>query len=395
MRKGIRLWVVFALLWVALPAWGDSGLRMFVAGQVIDKATGKGIPDVYFYITGPGYSYDTRTNKNGRFLIKGVRSGVYRVYFDSFYEHTWGLVDLHGYVPVKVEPERIIVKEGMNVVGVKIWMEKGAVLEGRFSDCEGDGLHPEVRDWGPEYWDIKRGLEPVQVECETERFGHMEFLGELVKEGGRIVGYRVEGLPWEAACKGRFRFPGYPSYGMSFRIEEGRKVLRKDINLSAGNATVFGRILDAKDGTVVAGWVDILKLNKDVTIEDLGRNWDKKSFRIGPSIILFSNFNFLSHLNSVKIFNEGKYFFKCIPPGKYGFRIGALSGHYGEFYAIIKIYPGKNEINFLLDFTKVKNWKPGLGPIVKARVVRGKVKWKMPSRRKRKKKRTSAEGGEM
>ena len=359
---------------------------MFVAGQVIDKATGKGIPDVYFYITGPGYSYDTRTNKNGRFLIKGVRAGVYRVYFDSFYEHTWGLVDLHGYVPVKVEPERIIVKEGMNVVGVKIWMEKGAVLEGRFSDCEGDGLHPEVRDWGPEYWDIKRGLEPVQVECETERFGHMGFLGELVKEEGRIVGYRVEGLPWEANCTVEFNFPGYPYYKTSFRIKEGRKVLRKDINLSAGNATVFGRILDAKDGTVVAAVVSILRLNKDVSLKDLARNWYKEGFGAGPSRT-YGNFS-----EGGEILNEGKYFFKCIPPGKYGVDIGALSGHFGEYYAIIKIYPGKNEINFLLDFTKVKNWKPGLGPIVKARVVRGKVKWKMPARRK-KKKRTSAEGG--
>ncbi len=293
MRNAKRLFIILGiLLWVALPIWGDSGLRMFVAGQVIDKATGKGIPDVYLRIEGSGYTYATRTHKTGRFLIKGVRAGVYRVFFNSLYlDGDWGLVHLHGYVPVKVEPERIIVKEGMNVVGVKIWMEKGAVLEGRFSDCEGDGLHPEVRDWGPEYWkwelDTKEEYEPVQAECYNRKYGHMGFLGELVREEGRIVGYKVEGLPWEADCTVEFNFPGYPYYKTSFRIKEGRKVLRKDINLSAGNATVFGRILDAKDGTVVAGRVDIKRLNKNVSLEELAKKWFK--IGIGPYIPFYRN----------------------------------------------------------------------------------------------------------
>ncbi len=58
-----------------------------------------------------------------------------------------------------------------------------------------------------------------------------------------------------------------------------------------------------------------------------------------------------------------------------------------DYYSIIKVYPGKNEINFLLDFEETKGRK-----VLKARVVRGKVRWKMPPSRGRKK-RASAGGG--
>ena len=158
-------------------------------------------------------------------------------------------------------------------------------------------------------------------------------------------------------------------------------------------------MLDAKDGAVVAALVDIKRLNKNVNPEELARNWYKLG--IGPFITPYNNYS-TDELLNLHIQNEGKYFFKCIPPGKYGVevsggRIGEESeDSEGDYYTIIKIYPGKNEINFLLDFTKAKPWEKIRGDrIVEGKVVRGKVRWKMPSRRKRKKKRTSAEGGEM
>ena len=403
MRNAKRLFIILGiLLWVALPIWGDSGLRMFVAGQVIDKATGKGIPDVYFYITGPGYSYDTRTNKNGRFLIKGVRSGVYRVYFDSFYEHTWGLVDLHGYVPVKVEPERIIVKEGMNVVGVKIWMEKGAVLEGRFSDCEGDGLHPEVEEWnldpcgGYPTVDYPELCVPLVVTCDT-KFGWIKVFGSFEKQGDVITGYRFSGIPRGAKCSLKVDIRGYPYYYSenAFEIERGKDILKKDIYLSKGNSIVVGRVFDINTRKPVKAIVRFKKLKKKITLQQLIEGWWSGKF-YDWSLLLFSYQNFYVYFKEKKevILSEGSYFFKCIPPGEYG--VNLFSPHL-DSYAIVKVYPGKNEIDFAVDGSKeaaerftqyLRKYKRELK--TKAKVIRGKHKRKKRKAKRRIKSRESA-----
>ncbi len=394
MRNAKRLFIILGiLLWVALPAWGDSGLRMFVAGQALDIATGKPVADVYFDIVRYCQRYSSHTYKNGRFLIKGVEAGVYEVSIDRPTED--------GYVPVKVEPERIIVKEGMNVVGVKIWMEKGAVLEGRFSDCEGDGLHPEVEEWnldpcaGYPTVDTPELCVPLVVTCDT-KFGWIKVFGSFEKQGNVITGYRFSGVPRGAKCSLKVDIRGYPYYYSenAFEIERGKDILKKDIYLSRGNSIVAGRVFDINTGKPVKAIVYFDKLKKKITLQEFIEGWWSGDF-FDRSLLLFSYQNFYVYFKEKKeiILSEGSYFFKCIPPGEYGVN---LSGPHLDSYAIVKVYPGKNEIDFAVDgsreagerFTQyLRKYKKNLK--TKARVIRGKYKGKKQKAKRRIKSRES------
>ncbi len=111
-------------------------LLMSISGKVIDYETGKGIPNISVIIE--PYHWAT-TDKDGNFTIKDVPEGRYKIDIASTVSTIAEYYVPHSY------PEYIEVPRGKNVVGVKIYLRKGATASGRV--LAEDGVTPIKGAW--------------------------------------------------------------------------------------------------------------------------------------------------------------------------------------------------------------------------------------------------------
>ena len=110
-----------------------NGLYMNVSGKVIQKETGKGIPDVKIVIieTFTGDSFNFITDKDGNFMIRMVPQGTYIISED----------DIHLTCPEELIideiPGAIKVTMGRNIINLNVYLKRGATISGHVYSADG------------------------------------------------------------------------------------------------------------------------------------------------------------------------------------------------------------------------------------------------------------------
>ncbi len=113
-----------------------NGIYMKVSGKVIQRETGKGIPDINIILfeIDEGEEFEGTTDREGNFLIKMVPKGIYEIPEIEIY------LSCPQELIIDKMPKKIKVSPGKNISGIDIYLKKGATISG--SVYAADGVTP-------------------------------------------------------------------------------------------------------------------------------------------------------------------------------------------------------------------------------------------------------------
>lgn len=122
------IFVLMAVVFSANPLY--SIIYGSVSGVVTEEDTGKAVSGVSIFVSGPS-RVTVETDKDGKFLAKPLRPGQYTIMF------------VPGYPHCNIEPDRIFIEPGENIVFNKV-LQIGGTIRGRVLHSGGNAPFPGV-----------------------------------------------------------------------------------------------------------------------------------------------------------------------------------------------------------------------------------------------------------
>ena len=330
MRKVGKLIILVVIsLGMTFFSRADSGLRMYIAGQVVDKDTGKGISWVGIWLNRSTWEFpNAQTDQDGKFIIRDVRAGRYHIIAMDF---------SRGYVTSRIYPSSDIeVKEGKNV-WVKIEMEKGGEIVGRVVDR--DGLPVVTRFFDTQPGDTLPPLgDLVELECkEIWRYSKTDSEGR----------FRLRGVPRGEECTLTADFSGYLIYKEKIILKKGEDRKEVTIVLGQGKADLYFDVKYPDGSRPEKLSASLVRLRKDFPLEEL-----LSDYSIGTCVQ-----KYCANLRGLILDKKGEeeLVFKGYPPGIYLVYIHVYKTMADYLYKI-RLKPGKNEYHFILDWEHLHKW---------------------------------------
>jgi hypothetical protein len=225
-----------------------SGILMKISGRVINRETGLGIDGVIvnLYDSTILKELEAKTNKDGLFIIKRVPPGIYEL-------KNWFInMSCPDELVLEKYPEPIKVITGRNVIGLNIYLKKGASISGRV--FKPDGVTPVT------YGNVVvfPRLKGKKIENNIDSNGYYQVLG-LGRPGVEELNYSVT-----------VEAPGYADLAKSVKIKVSEEI--KDFNFVVGRGKVHikGTVTNSVDNQPIKGaGIYVLSTEKPPTLEEI------------------------------------------------------------------------------------------------------------------------------
>jgi hypothetical protein len=225
-----------------------QGILMKISGRVINRETGIGIEGVTVHLDEMVTleEFEAVTNKDGLFIIKRVPPGIYEL-------KNWFInMSCPDELVLEKYPEPIKVITGRNVIGLNIYLKKGASISGRV--FKPDGVTPVT------YGNVVvfPRLKGKKIENNIDSNGYYQVLG-LGRPGVEELNYSVT-----------VEAPGYADLAKSVKIKVSEEI--KDFNFVVGRGKVHikGTVTNSVDNQPIKGaGIYVLSTEKPPTLEEI------------------------------------------------------------------------------------------------------------------------------
>jgi hypothetical protein len=208
-----------------------SGILMKISGRVIHRETGLGIEGVTVHLDEMVTleEFEAVTNNDGLFIIKRVPQGIYEL-------NNWFInLSCPGELILEKYPEQIKVTTGRNVIGLNIYLKKGASISGRV--FKPDGVTPVTQGNVVVYPRLKG----KKIENNIDSNGYYKVVG-LGRPGIEELNYSVT-----------VEAPGYADLSESVKIKVSKEI--KDFNFVVGTGQIHikGTVTSSVDNQPIKG----------------------------------------------------------------------------------------------------------------------------------------------
>lgn len=186
----LKLLSLIVLLILTSSPFVEATIYGSISGRIIDKATGKGIPNMWVASV---RHFSVQTDKNGFYIINNVRPGSYEL---LVYNENSSYLE-------KREPLKITLPEGKNITNLNIKVEKAETVSGTV--FSGDGTTP---------------LDAVHIStyCSNDKFASQQIV--MTNAQGKYVVY----LPPSEKCTAKLEIDGHAVIKKEFEVVRGRNI---------------------------------------------------------------------------------------------------------------------------------------------------------------------------
>ena len=225
-----------------------SGILMKISGRVINRETGLGIEGVIvnLYDSTILKELEAKTNKDGLFIIKRVPPGIYEL-------KNWFInMSCPDELVLEKYPEPIKVITGRNVIGLNIYLKKGASISGRV--FKPDGVTPVT------YGNVVvfPRLKGKKIENNIDSNGYYQVMG-LGRPGVEELNYSVT-----------VEAPGYADLAKSVKIKVSEEI--KDFNfvVGIGKVHIKGTVTNSVDNQPINGArISVLSVERPNSLDEI------------------------------------------------------------------------------------------------------------------------------
>ncbi len=253
--KGFKFFLVLLVMVRLLSVYGfsdsnqsGSGILMKISGRVIQRETGIGIEGVIvnLYDSAILKELEAKTNKDGLFIIKRVPQGIYEL-------KNWFInMSCPDELVLEKYPEPIKVITGRNVIGLNIYLKKGASISGRV--FKPDGVTPVTQGNVV----VFPRLKGKKVENNIDSNGYYKVVG-LGRPGVEELNYSVT-----------VEAPGYADLAKSVKIKSSEEI--KDFNfvIGKGQVDIKGTVTSSVDNQPIKGAeIYVLSAEKPISLAEI------------------------------------------------------------------------------------------------------------------------------
>jgi hypothetical protein len=225
-----------------------SGILMKISGRVIHRETGLGIEGVNVHLDEMVTleEFEAVTNKDGLFIIKRVPQGIYEL-------NNWFInLSCPGELVLEKYPEPIKVTTGRNVIGLNIYLKKGASISGRV--FKPDGVTPVTQGNVV----VFPRLKGKKIENNIDSNGYYKVVG-LGRTGVEELNYSVT-----------VEAPEYADLAKSVKIKSSEEI--KDFNFVIGKGQVHikGSVTSSFDNHPIKGArISVLSVKRPNSLDEI------------------------------------------------------------------------------------------------------------------------------
>lgn len=226
----------------------DQGILMKISGRVINLETGLGIEGVIvnLYDSTILKELEAKTDKDGLFIIKRVPQGIYELY-------NWFInLSCPDELVLEKYPEPIKVTTGRNVIGLNIYLKKGASISGRV--FKPDGVTPVTQGNVV----VLPRLRGKKLENNIDNTGYYKVVG-LGRPGVEELNYSVS---VEAL--------GYADLAKSVKIKTGEEINDFNFVIGKGQVHIKGKVTSSVDNQPIKGArISVLSVERPNSLDEI------------------------------------------------------------------------------------------------------------------------------